>query len=77
MAGTMNSVIEIAQQTTPSVYKKLKTAVELGKWPDGRRLSEEQVHHALQLIIAYDQLHNQEIDRIGYVRKPDKNKNCD
>ena len=76
MAANMNSVIEIAQKTTPGVYNKLKIAVELGKWPDGRRLTEEQIHHALQLIIAYEQLHNQEQDRTGYVSKPKNKGNC-
>lgn len=38
---------------SPEVYENLKTAVELGKWPDGAALSEEQKAQTLQLVMAY------------------------
>ncbi len=33
---------DIINSMTPEVYQRLSTAVELGKWPDGVALTEEQ-----------------------------------
>jgi len=60
----------ILDKITPEVYQSLKQAVEIGKWPDGRSLTNEQKEYCLQAIIAYDNL-NQENEalRVGYVDK--------
>ncbi|MGL5286747.1 hypothetical protein SAMN05880558_10318 [Aeromonas sp. RU39B] len=39
------------------VYQRLRTAVELGKWPDGKALSEEQKATSLQAVMAWQALH--------------------
>ncbi|WP_368163386.1 YeaC family protein [Aeromonas sp. R6-2] len=39
------------------VYERLRTAVELGKWPDGRVLNEEQKATSLQAVMAWQALH--------------------
>lgn len=38
---------------TPEVYASLKQAVELGKWPNGQRLTPEQRETSLRAVIAY------------------------
>lgn len=38
---------------TPDIYQRLVTAVELGKWPDGVALSNEQKANSIQLVMAY------------------------
>lgn len=45
----------------------LQRAVELGKWPDGRQLSEEEKSTALRVLIAYDAKNKPEDQRIGYI----------
>ncbi|PSJ43856.1 YeaC family protein [Zobellella taiwanensis] len=40
------------------VYERLKTAVELGKWPDGAPLTPEQKDTTLQAVLAWQSLHN-------------------
>lgn len=40
-----------------ATYEQLKLAVELGKWPDGAVLSDAQLAHSLQLVMAYDSYH--------------------
>lgn len=40
-----------------TLYKRLQTAVELGKWPNGQRLSEEQKATALQAVMAWQAIH--------------------
>ena len=52
---------------TGEVYESLKTAVELGKWPNGERLTEEQRRTCLQAVIAYDHRHKAAADRVGYI----------
>ncbi len=52
---------------TPEAYQNLKRAVELGKWPDGVRLSQEQREQCMQAVIAYDTKHQTEEERIGQI----------
>lgn len=58
---------QVLQAVTPDVYEKLKLAVEIGKWPDGRKLSTEQRATCLQAVIAYDSQHKPESERIGFI----------
>ena len=39
------------------VYERLRTAVELGKWPDGQPLNNEQKATALQAVMTWQALH--------------------
>jgi len=58
---------------TPEIYKQLQRAVEIGKWSDGRSLTDEQKSLCMQAIIAYDQ-RQPEQQRTGYV--PPKSTEC-
>ena len=51
---------------TPEVYERLKQAVEIGKWPDGRALTDGQKALSLQAVIAYEDCKPAE-QRSGYV----------
>ena len=63
---------KLVSSITPDIYESLKKAVELGKWDNGNKLSAEQLENSLQIIIAYDELHKPENERVGYVApKPD------
>ncbi len=57
---------ELIAVMTPEMHESLKTAVELGKWPDGRRLSEEQRSICLRAVIHYDQK-KPEHERVGFI----------
>lgn len=61
---------QLIEQITPDIYRRLKTAVEIGRWPDGRSLTAQQRELCLQAIISYDQRLPEE-ERVGYV--PRKN----
>ncbi len=63
---------DIMEQLTPERYKDLQRAVELGKWPDGTRLTQAQREHCLQLVIAYGEKHLQEQERVGYIDRGSK-----
>jgi len=53
---------------TPQVYESLKLAVELGKWPNGERLSAEQRETSLRAVIAYEVKHEMPTEqRVGFI----------
>jgi uncharacterized protein YeaC (DUF1315 family) len=58
---------QILDAITPEVYERLKQAVELGRWPDGNRLTTSQRELCLQAVIAYDFAHKPETERVGYI----------
>lgn len=49
---------DLINMMTPQVYQRLLTAVELGKWPDGVVLTEEQKSHSLQMVMLYQSRFN-------------------
>ena len=57
---------------TPDVVANLKRAVELGKWPDGRRLSDEQRETCMQAVLVWEMQHLPEEERTGYIDKGTK-----
>ena len=59
-----DSIDALVDAMTPTIYENLKTAVELGKWGDGTRLSPEQVESCLQAIILYESKNLPESERI-------------
>lgn len=58
---------ELIASITPETYESLKRAVELGKWPDGSRLSPEQRANCMQAVIAYGERHLTEEQRVGFI----------
>ena len=54
----MSIISEYVKNISPSLYLQLKEAVETGKWLDGNALDEKQKADTLQLIMAYQSLHN-------------------
>lgn len=59
---------EIIQKIDPEIYKNLRTAIELGKWPDGRKLSQEQKEICMEAVIYYENSANiAESERVGFI----------
>ena len=63
---------DLVRQISPELYATFKRSLETGRWPDGRALSDEQREHCLQAVIAYDQLHKPEDERVGYIDRRGK-----
>ena len=63
----MSSFIDLIRNITPDVYESLKLAVEIGKWPDGRKLTQEQRELSLQAMIAWEIENLPEEQRTGYM----------
>ncbi len=58
---------QLLDSITPEVYENLKRAVELGKWPNGDKLTAAQKEHCMQAVIAYELKHVPAKERSGYV----------
>ncbi|WP_447747891.1 YeaC family protein [Pseudomonas nicosulfuronedens] len=63
----MSSFAEMIQNITPDIYESLKLAVEIGKWPDGRKLTVEQKELSLQAMIAWELDNLPEDQHTGYM----------
>ncbi|PPC77199.1 DUF1315 domain-containing protein [Pokkaliibacter plantistimulans] len=57
----------LVRSMTPEIYENLKRAVELGKWPNGQRLTEEQRSLCLEAIITWSEVNLPESERIGFI----------
>lgn len=51
---------------------RLKTAVEIGKWPNGLALTAEQRQTCMQAVIAWEHEHVAATERTGYIDKAKK-----
>lgn len=69
--------IQFAQNLSPEIYQQLKTALELGKWPDGKRMTPEQRDTCMQAVISYEVRHVPEQERAGYLSQTCKSQKAD
>ena len=53
----MSSFEQVIANMPEEVFQRLKTAVEIGKWPDGVVLSPEQKESSLQAVLMWQALH--------------------
>lgn len=51
-------VNELISMVTPEIYQRISTAVELGKWPDGVALTDEQKEHCMQIVLLWQAKNN-------------------
>ncbi|WP_042012793.1 YeaC family protein [Aeromonas fluvialis] len=57
MSFQQGEFLQAIKQMPQEVYERLKTAVELGKWPDGKQLTDEQKATSLQAVMAWQAMH--------------------
>lgn len=63
---------QLIANITPEIHAGLRRAVELGRWPDGRRLSEEQRELCMEALIVYEAGALEETERVGYIDRGGK-----
>lgn len=69
---------DTAESIDPEIYKRFKEAVELGKWPDGRKLTVQQKEICLQAMMLFEDKNNvADPQRVGYVDSKKKTPSCD
>lgn len=61
------SIAELLDGITPEIYRRLRDAVELGKWETGQLLSDEQREYCMQAIIAYEHKYVPLDERTGFM----------
>lgn len=54
--------LELVKSMTVEMRDRLNTAVQIGRWPDGKALSVEQKESIIEALIAYQALHEPERD---------------
>lgn len=54
------------------IVDRLRTAVEIGKWPNGVALTKEQRQISMQAVIAWEAENIPETERSGYIDKGHK-----
>ncbi len=58
---------QLIAQLTPEVYLRLKTAIEIGKWPNGRVLSKDQKAFCMEAVLRYQTMNLDAQDHSGYM----------
>lgn len=59
---------ELMQKMDFEIYENLKTALALGKWEDGKKLTKEQKENTMQLILMFEVENNIDLDkRVGFI----------
>ncbi len=63
----------------PEIVARLKTAVEIGKWPNGIALTKEQRQTCMQAVYAWEIQNLPEEQRSGYIDRGTKeeDEHCD
>ena len=65
----MNTVDQLVESLTPDMVNDLKRAIEIGKFPDNRAVSEEQRELMIEATILYDALKLPEEERTGFIHR--------
>ena len=61
----MSEFFEKSQQLSPEMIERFKTALQVGKWPDGQPVSDKQKATLTQAIIIYDNANLPAGQRVG------------
>ncbi|MEX1031777.1 MAG: DUF1315 family protein [Cellvibrionaceae bacterium] len=64
------SIEKLIENLDADIYRRLKTAVEIGKWPNGEPLNADQRASSMQAVILYENRHLPAEQRTGYVERP-------
>lgn len=62
------TVDELIKAMTPDVFQNMKSALELSRWPDGRKMDSDQKVLCMEALIRYEEMTNMPAEqRIGYM----------
>ncbi len=62
----------ILNALTPEIVEKFRTAIEIGKWEDGTKLTAEQKETCMQAVLVWEHEFVPVEERTGYIHKPVK-----
>ncbi len=58
---------QLIAQLTPEVYQRLKAAIEIGKWPDGRVITADQKASCMEAVLRYQAMKLDANQHSGYM----------
>ncbi|SUD90444.1 YeaC family protein [Psychrobacter phenylpyruvicus] len=63
---------DVLAAMTPELVASFRTAIEIGKWPDGNKLTTEQRETCMQAVMIWEHENLPPQERVGYIHKPVK-----
>ena len=63
---------EILNSLTPEIVDKFRTALEIGRWENGERLTDTQRQTCMQAVMVWEHEHLPITERTGYIHRPIK-----
>lgn len=66
------NIQDILHNLTPEIVAKFRTAIEIGKWENGVRLTPQQMQTCMQAVMIWEHEYLPVEDRVGYIHKPIK-----
>lgn len=64
---------DILDSLNPEIVNKFRTAIEIGKWENGERLTDEQRAICMQAVMVWEHEYLPVQERTGYIEKPKDN----
>lgn len=61
---------DILNSLTPNIVAKFRSAIEIGKWDNGVRLTDEQRQTCMQAVMVWEHEYLPIEERTGYIQKP-------
>ncbi|MCY4330566.1 MAG: DUF1315 family protein [Endozoicomonadaceae bacterium] len=72
---SFDNISELVDQLTPEIVDNLKTMVELGKKPEGEKLSSHELESCMEVVIHWEAKNLPQAQQSGYIAQHCKNKN--
>ena len=58
---------QLINNITPDIITGFRRAIEIGKWPGGEKLTQQQKELAMEAVITYENRFVDETARVGYI----------
>ena len=63
---------DILDSLNPEIVEKFRTAIEIGKWENGEKLTDAQRETCMQAVMVWEHEYLPVTERTGYIHKPVK-----
>ena len=61
---------DILDSLSPEIVAKFRTAIEIGKWENGQKLTQAQKEICMQAVMVWEHEYLPINERTGYIQKP-------
>ncbi len=72
-SSLLDSIAEMTDNLAPNHITNLKRMVELGKKPDGKPLSKDEISNCISLVTMWEKKHLPKEKRSGFIQQQCKN----